>query len=371
MKRRILLVVIILSALVACKFAQHNKAVTTEVNYPMLDTTAVFDSAKVAAWRPTPAAKEYARKLFLNGIDLYVNQHKTEESLPYFYKSARIAPDAYTYLKLGEVAYRCGRFDLTDALTIAKHDPNTKPFAEMWEAKVSFSMMFDDLSPLEQALKDYPWDMKAVAEDTDFANISDRTEFKLLMAKYSTTPDKRQMTIFRMFESNFPKGSLPYEIIADSLDVKGGNNIDFMYADIIPALKDGSGEFTRGVSKSYEFVAEVPVPGPFHTFVYRALSFYEPMNPVKYYTATVDTMGNNIDALETGCFCSPQKIQTLQIDSAGNITLQTYKQEWKYDPLDSGYEHNSVTKRESLEVTRFAIQKDGKIIKADDAVASQ
>jgi hypothetical protein len=260
---------------------------------------------------------------------------------------------------------------MVDGLYLALHDPNTKPFAEMWSAKVSMSMLVDDLSQLETALKDYPWDMKAVAEDTDFAAYKDNVEFKLLMAKYSTTPDKRRMAVFRMFESNFAKATVPYMIIADSLDTRGTGNIDFMYAEIIPALKDGKGEFSRSVDKSYEFVAEVPVPGPFHTFVYRAISFYEPMAPVKYYTATVDTAGNGIDVLETGCFCSPQKIQTLQIDSAGSIMLQAYKQEWKYDPLDSGYEHNAVTKREPLELTRFAIQKDGKIIKADDAVAAQ
>lgn len=331
----------------------------------MLDSMVAFDSAAVANWQTDQMERDYARRKYLHGIDLLVNKKKAEQSIPDLWESVRVAPTGEAYLALAQAF-----FDIEDigmvhpAVRMALRYPEVRQRAAVLNFKGNNAILDPNFVELEQVVRDYQLDIDSLAADPWFKAYLDHEEFNILLRKYHVPEEQRHAMMMQMFLAHFDKKELPYAVGPDSLQEHNGRNIDFMYSALIPGLKDGRTEFSRTVAKSYEYVAEFPFSSTFHTLVIRSVNFYEGSYPIQYYTATIDTAGQFIDMVETGCFCTPMRVQTLSIDTDGLIKLETYRQQWQYAPEDSGYEHNSVIRRDLSGTEFLRITEQGRIIAA-------
>lgn len=364
MKTFSLVFVASLTLLSACSFF-HRSSDTAETLYPMLDTADAFDSAKVAAWHPTQAARDYALELYHRGTALFVKEHNDTAAFALLRQSLRIAPDAYAYLQMIPVAFRLGRDDLVYYATIlAENDKRTKAQAEMWDARLGMTEAWDGLAALEKALQDDPFAVETVEQDTFFRDMRSSASFQALIAKYRylASPEHKSRALLDILLSRTSLAQMPYVIPPDSLYNREVNTIAPIFKDILPGVADGRGEWSRSMNQEYDLRCELPLSPSYHAIVYSSSLFFIPWTPVQYYIATIDTSGHFIDAMKAGCFCSPLHVQTLQVDTGGLITLTRYDQQWQYPPEDSGYINNTVTHRDSTGTEYFRIMYDGKII---------
>ncbi len=304
MKIRFLVLLSFMSLLSACSFLHHDAA-TADASYPMLDTTAVFDSAQVAGWHPTQAAREYAQDLYHRGAALYVKEHNDTAAYKLLQRSLRIAPDAYTYLEILPVAWRLDRIDVCwGATAMALLDRRTSAQALIWAARLQVQYDLDDLTPIEAALQANPFAIDEIAKDTFFYQLNTTASFQALIAKYRylTSPEHKDRALLGILLSRTSLAQMPYIIPPDSLCNREVNTIAPIFKDILPAVADGRGEWSRSMMQEYDLIRELPVSSSYHTIVYSSSLFYVPMTTMQYYIATIDTSGHFIDAMKAGCF---------------------------------------------------------------------
>lgn len=368
----------ILTALVlltgACKYFKHNTdATTTVVNYPMLDSVSVFNYPVVVNFFPSPEAIVYARKLYLNAIDLFVNKKNGKESLPLFLQSLRIAPQAFPYYNYAEALYACEDYTRADkAYGISRAlDETIKADAMMGSARCH-AIMGDTsqmLSCLVDALAGYQHETEAITGDKAFEKYKDLEGFKILLVKYTQTDVDQVQALFALFIKNFHTAAFPYSIPPDSVAVHSGRQIDFRYADFVPGMKDGA--FSRSVERDYQYMTALSVPGDFKTFVYRSVDFNgDTLYPVHQYIMTISQDDTVIASQEIACACTPLTIKTATVDSSGFIEVKEIMQTWKDDPRENGYTNNEVTKQEVKATTFYQIGTDGKITETKARPAS-
>jgi hypothetical protein len=216
------------------------------------------------------------------------------------------------------------------------------------------------LSSLEQALNEYPYDTKVIAEDKAFEKLKDIEQFKIIITKYNSSDDNRTHVLFTLFEKNFGKASLPYSIPPDSVGIHTGKMIDFRYADFIAGMSDG--QFSRTVEKVYQYTAALDLSSDYKTFIYRTLDYNgDSIFPAHQYIMTVDKDDKMIGQQEIACACSPLTIKTAVIDSDAVVEVKEIAQTWKEDPIYKGYAGNEVIKQEVKSVKLYQVMPDGKI----------
>ena len=355
----------------ACKYFKHNTdASTTVLNYPMMDSTDIFIPGKVNNFFPSADAIVYARKVYLNAIDLFVNKKDAKGSLPLFLQSLRIAPQAFPYFKYAQALYADGQYKVSREAYYqsARMDNSNTADAHLGAARC-LSMLNDTadaLWNLEMALKEYPFDQKTIKEDKAFEKFIDMERFNIILAKYSGSDDDRENLLFNLFAKNFPLASLPYSILPDSVSRHDGKMIDFRYADYIDGMADG--QYSRSVQKEYQYMASLDLSPDFRTLIYRTVDYNgDTIYPVHYFVMTVDGNDSTIAQQEIACACTPLTIKTAMIDSDHVIEVKEIMQTWKEDPIYKGYAGNEVVKQEVKNTTYYKIWMDGQIEAREDA----
>ncbi len=383
MKTKILLFFAIAAMIAGCKNSQAPKATPTApsieltVEYPMLDSANIWEYDKVAKWQPSGDAIVYAHKVYLNAADRYANQKDAKGSLPLFVRALRIAPEPVMYLHYSEALLQDTQYELAGlAATFAFRDSTLSADAAMVAARADAHLdNMEFYANLAEALSSGKFDVKEVAAYSDFDRIRDDEDFKILLAKYDFTNEQRRHALLDLFRINFKHEELPFEIGPDSLRVESNQEIDYMFDDLIPELGGLTAAFSRNPEQTFQYVAALPSGPGFHTLVYRSVNYVAMITdsmdlpPYTYYLMTIDTAGQNIDKIDLACACSPLHIKTAAIDTTGLIAVQSIRQTYRYNPIDSGYEHNEVIKREPTGTKYYRINSKGKIEEQDIATA--
>ncbi len=365
--RKLLFAALVLSlSLSACKYFNRTPSDYSEnTNYPMLDSADVFKYGTVRDFKPEPPASNYARRLFLNAIDIFINNKNAVGSLPVFLQSIRIDPQADSYLRYGDALFQAGQIAVaTEAYNLSSMlGEGSTPEAHYGLAKC-YAIKGDTdriFYALETALMNFPFERTTIDNEKAFDAFRNHAEFSLLLAKYVEDETKRLPRLLALFEANFPKAALPYSIEPDSLNMAAsGKSIDYRFSDLIEDLAEG--EFDRDVSKDFQYVASFDVSPSFKTLLYRSVDVIsETMNPVHYYLATINNDGELLFQQEVACFCSPLTLKTFTIDAQGKLEVKEILQTWKEDPIYKGYAGNEVVKQEVKEVKQYTITNTGEI----------
>ncbi len=377
MKATLLALLAAAALLAGCKYTQTAKATPTappidlSAGYPMLDSADIYDMGSIEAWRPTGDAIVYARKVYLNAVDRYANQKDTRSSLPLFLRALRIAPEPVMYLRYGEALLQDTQYELAfSTAMMAQRDSTLAPDADMLAARSAAHLDAQEYAMfLAMALQSGKFDIREVAAYSDFDSLRDQDDFKVMLARYDYSNEQRRQALMTLFGRSFPRQGLPFAIEADSLRTESYRYIDYMFDDIIPELGGMDSKFSRGTEQSFQYVAELPGGAGFSTFVYRSVNYVltseEDREPYHYFLMTVDTTGQRIDQIELACACSNLRIATATIDTTGLIAVRSIRQTYRYNPVDSGYEHNEVVKQEPTGITYYRITAGGKIEQQD------
>lgn len=348
----------------ACTYFQHKKPDNIVVNYPMLDSAKLFSSWEVNNFPLSPDAVVYARKLYMNAIDLFVNKKDVKASLPLFLQSLRIAPQAFCYFKYADALFADGQYELAShAYAMSSALDNTmRADGGLGESRCD-AMKGDSsnaIRELENAMEIYPFDTKQIENDKAFDKIRGMEQFKIILTKYNVSDDNRAQVLFGMFQKNFEKATLPYSIPPDSVTNHNGRQIDFRYADFIKDMTDGA--FSRTTERDYQYMASLDLSPNFKTFVYRTVDFNgDTIYPVHQFLMTLNDDDSMIARQEIACACSPLTIKSAVIDSDNVVEVKEIVQTWKEDPLYKGYAGNEVVKQEVKGVTLYHVNADGRI----------
>lgn len=384
MKTKILLFFAIAAMIAGCKNSQAPKAAPTAppvdltYEYPMLDSASILVSDSVERWHPSGDAIVYARKVYLNAVDLWANKKDVKGSLPLFVRALRIAPEPVIYLHYAEALLQDTQYaQAAAAASFVYQDSTLSADAAMVSARsgihLGYTEYYDDLA---FALSSGKFDVREVLDYPDFQVVRDREDFRILLTKYDFTNEQRRHALMGIFRKNFPKYDLPYAIGSDSLRSRSLSQIDFLFDDIIPELGGLTAKFSRMTEQTYQYVAMLPDRPGFYTFVYRSVNEIPTtqeealLPPMSYYLMTVDTLGKSIDKIDFACSCTPLTIATATIDTTGLIAVQSIRQTYKYNPTDSGYENNEVIKQEPKEIKYYRINSQGKIEPQDKAATA-
>ena len=363
MKIKLIAIFLLALSLGGCKYFSHKAApLETAVNFPMLDSADIFIGNVVDNFSVSPDAVVYARKVYLNAIDMFVNKKDAKGSLPLFLQSIRISPEHFTYFKYAEALYADANYDMAEkAYQYLKYrDETMKADASLGMARCA-GMTSDTSSTLmylEEALQAYPYDVKELAKDKAFEKVKDHEVFKLLMTKYDSDEEHRTVALLKLFAKKFHKAGLPYSIPPDSLGKHTGKEIDFRYAAFIEGMTDG--QFSREVQKEYQYMAELDLSPVYHTFIYRTVNYNgDTIFPVHQFLLTVDSTGTTRGMQEIACSCSPLTIKTAEIDSNGVVEIKEIAQTWKEDPIYKGYAGNEIVKQEVKDVKYYMVMENG------------
>jgi len=375
MKNTIILLNICLSLLLLSNCNSTPKPAATVQSFAMLDSASLYIIDSVSNFEPTQDAIVEAKKLYLKAIDVAVNNKKPTESLSYFLNSLRIAPDAHTYIAYANALFDIERY--TDArrtfwITMAVFDsPEIDGSAYYGEAKC-YAKLGDSenaISDLKDALRIFPYSKETIDEESAFDDIRELEDFKFAMAESFSDEQEVKQRLLAIFDAGFAKYNLPYSITVDSLPVSEGQSIDYHYASLVEEL--GEGEFSRDVSRDFQYVASLPLSPNYKSYVYRAVDMIsENYNPVEYTLVNIDTLGNILSQQVIACSCSPLTLKAVTIASDGVIEVKEIAQTWKEDPLYKGYEGNQVEKQEVKDVKFFKAMADGTILEDANAAAT-
>lgn len=375
MKNTAILLSITASLLLLVNCNSTPKPVATVQSFAMLDSASVYDTDSIRNFEPTSDAVVEAKKLYLKGIDVAVNNSKPAESLTYFLKSLRIAPDQYTYLAYADALFESESYELAkQTYTVAMYAYNGAEIdgpAEYGSAKCEAMQgnIEDAINDLRNALSTFPFSKETVEEERAFDNLRETEQYKLAMAEVFSNEQELKQRLLTIFDAGFAKYNLPYSIGVDSLPVSEGQSIDYRYASLVEEL--GEGEFSRDVSRDFQYVASLPLSPNYKSYVYRAVDMIsENYNPVEYTLVNIDTLGNILSQQVIACSCSPLTLKAVTIAADGVIEVKEIAQTWKEDPLYKGYEGNQVEKQEVKGVTYYKAEANGEIVELEQRDAS-
>lgn len=358
---------ILLLFIVSCNFFKSgNSSVNQLPHYSMLDSALIFDYSAASSFEVTPEASAHARRIFLNAIDVFINNKNPEGSLPLFLESIRTEPASDSYLRFGDALLACKYYsDARKAYKMsASLTDNPAPDANLGVAKC-MSLMGDTsmaISYLEMAFESFPFDKATIENDPAFSSLNSMPEFKLLIARYLEDEDARLPKLLALFARNFPEAELPFTIQPDSLmSYTWHSSIDYRFADLIPDLSEG--EFDRDVSKDFQYYAALKLSEGYKTLIYSSVDMLsDTMNPVHIYMANINNDGELLFQQEIACFCSPLTLKSVEIGTDGKITIREIAQTWKVDPLYKGYSGNEVVKQEVQETKVYSITNTGELV---------
>ncbi|MCW3125546.1 MAG: Tetratricopeptide repeat-containing protein [Bacteroidetes bacterium] len=117
------------------------------------------------------------------------------------------------------------------------------------------------------------------------------------------------------------------------------------------------------MSDDYVYVARLRLSANFHTFIFaQEQMVFKDEPPVTFFLTNVDTNGYFLSSLCIGQLRGMQNLQTSEVSADGVIHCHKFKQVWEKDPLQYGYENNSVKERVLIGEKTYQITSSGDIV---------
>jgi hypothetical protein len=150
------------------------------------------------------------------------------------------------------------------------------------------------------------------------------------------------------------------------------NSIAYDYEKFVPEMRNA--KFSREVEDEYYYFATVKKDSAYTALLYAGKnSFLTDANqnsPVFFFLVTYDRTGKIIDKMQVAGqsnFTEPFKVFTIQPNYS--FQVKDFKNIFKNDPKEDGYENNYVVRSEPLGINNYRISVSGKFEKTDAPLA--
>lgn len=329
-----------------------------------------YDSVYNLQGKATQDQMTRGKQLFMQGLDLYVNQKKTADAIPLFRQSLQYFPDEKTYNFLAN-AY----VDLGDTLhadsAVNAFNPGPSDNFETSYIIARIEALKNDtnqsISSLAEAFSTGFINKKRLENDKCFDKYRNLQAFQALMVQYLKDDDALKAKLFQSFLASAPKINFPYEMLKDSicladyetLNKKGFISYDF--APFVSGMEDG--RFARMVSNEYVMVAKFNVNTNVDAVLYKTIMVITDTLPAtETKIVTYNSTGTIIEEKTFSQFLLPTTLTTGAIDSIGVISVKEYSIKWKTQPTEDGYRGNQWLGEDFVSEAKYKIDADGHFI---------
>lgn len=311
-------------------------------------------------------------KYFLKGVDAYRNKKNPGEGVKLFKQSIIEQPQARAYFELGNALADLNKLsDAASAYQIAEaldYKPTSKV---LYNLACVYSRAEDERSAryyLISAIEFGYSNAKNIYEDKDLEYLRNNAyDFKSVVTAAlsgATDPDKLQ---WNLFWHEFKPVSYPLVLDEKYGSKLGEDYISYEYERFVAEMRDNS-RFSRDVGFEFYHVGLAKATDSIKTLIYAVKNVIMGGEaPPDYYIVSFDHVGKLIDKLQIGGhkkLSEPFRVATLKQN--GDIEVGLFKQVYKKNPEEEGYEDNEVVDVQFLEKQFYSISDDGHFVKKDN-----
>jgi tetratricopeptide (TPR) repeat protein len=355
-------------AFMAC---QQRPKETKIVTISVLDTSAIYNADLVkdfifaAEEGDIEQQKDAAKKDFLKGIDLKVNQKKNSEAVEYFRKSICTFPDAKSYYELSEVFMELGQYKEAENSLMMAEALRFQPLANLYfrQAKIAALQQYDEysvVSYLARSVEQGFADKTAIENEVAFAAMQKTDAFQRFYLNRFTQVQDKETAEFRMFLAGFPVEENGFEIKATDIEKMSDKYISYDFAKYVKEMETMR-DFGRDVGSEYFYAAKVQETEQYIAVVYIAKdAVAEFIPPIYASLVTYNHKGQQISKIAFACQCDAKTIKTGKI-KANHITVTQHNREWEADFTAVSPENNKIKSVTEISQTSYLIAANGKI----------
>lgn len=335
--------------------------------------------------------EEAAKKKFMAAIDIYKNVKDPAKSIDLFKSSIRLHPSAKAYFELGSALLDDGRYDESiNALHIAEQLEYSPLANVMYKLVAGYShrknpgdsipSSTDDslaLHYMEVAIQMGYAHPEQFHDMGLFSHLKNLHEFTSLYNNARSgnggsknNPDKM---LWESFKAEFHSVELPLTINTVWIqNHKLENSIGYDYEKFVPEMRDA--KFSREVEDEYYYFATIKKDTGYTTLLYAGknnfLTDANQNSPVFFLLSTYDKNGKIIDKMRVaGQRNFTEVFKVFRLQPNYTFEIRDYKNIFKNDPEQVGYDSNYVVKSEPLGIATYRIGSDGKFEKTDVPLA--
>lgn len=339
------------------------------ISLSRLSFNSLFNLDSVALFvRETPASfKDSSQKVFLNAVQLFVNQKNPVEAISIFIKALLIYPTPGAYYELGNAYLETGKYELAlNAYTMAEK-LDYKPLNAILFKKACCYAELDDYQSydyLSYAIENGFVNRDKIFNEPHFHKIRNTIQFTETYNEAMAGNGNADAILWEGYSKEFPEVSFPFLIDTGSYrKIKQADPISYDYEKFVTEMRDY--KFSRDVGNEFFYYAKVINSDSITAVVYgsRAYSSDEESIPVYYYLACFDKTGKLIDKkLIAGHKVLDEPVKECSFISSSSFEISEYKNEYQKTKNQYDYEVSKVMKRTFIKTTKFLITVSGKII---------
>ncbi|HKC69952.1 MAG TPA: hypothetical protein VKG26_17070 [Bacteroidia bacterium] len=327
------------------------------------------DSVFSAKEKATEVQMAHAKQLFMQGLDLYVNQKKAAEAIPLFRQSLQYFPDDKTYNFLANAYVDLGdtlRADSAIYTVVLGPEGDSEQnyiIARIAALKNDTNRAIDNLAA---AFSGGFLNKKRLESDKCFDKYRNLQAYQALLVQFLKDDDVLKAKLFQSFLASAPTISFPYEMPKDSVGEAyqtfyKKSFISYDFAPFVAGMEDG--RFARMVSNEYIMVAKFKVNSNVDAVLYKTVMVItDTLPPAETKIVTYNANGTIIEEKTFSQFLLPTTLKTGAIDSSGVISVKEYNIKWKNQPTDDGYRGNEWLGEDFVTEERYKIDPDGHFI---------
>ncbi|HXB94082.1 MAG TPA: hypothetical protein VNU70_02950 [Puia sp.] len=363
---------------------------------PLTDST-LYDFASVRS-AITGGNEMAAHKQLMAALNTYKNKKDAAGSIAQFKLAILSQPSAVGYFELGSALLDAGQFkesaqalhiaeklgytpaanlcaklatDYTQIMTEIYRDSAT--INELGPKYDSMALYYMQISlqmgyPHPEEFRNSPVD-SALRRWEGFRDI-----YTNAMVGRSGTRNADQM-LWESFKGEFQPVPLPLLIDPAWMKVhKLDNNISYDYEPFIPEMR--TAKFSRDVDKEYFYIAMMKQDTAWCAILYAgkfvAMESEHLPAPEFFQLVTFGPSGKIIDKMQVAgqeSYSDPYKIFTMHPDLSFEVRI--FKNVYKYDPSDAGYDTNEIVRTDAVGATGYRITANGRFERTPGPLASR
>jgi hypothetical protein len=366
-------------SLFACKAPNNKTNTETEADQSGksagLSESDIYDKGAVFSFLKANKGKnKRSDKYFLDGVDMYRNRKDASKAIALFKKSIMEQPQARTYFELGNALAEEERLaDAALAYQIAEnldYKPTSKVLYNLAcvysKAQNSEAATYYLISAIEFGYSN----VKNIYADKDLAWLRGYGNFNNTVATAlsgATDPSKLQ---WNLFWHEFKPVSYPLvldENYGKQFGEDQGDYISYEYERYVAEMRNNA-KFSREVGFEFYHVGLAKNTDSIKTLIYAVRNvIMGGTPPPEYYIVSFDNTGKLIDKLLIGGHSKlAEPFRVAKLTENGNIEVGLFKQVYKKNPEEEGYEDNELIENKFLNKEFYAISEDGHFVKKDE-----
>lgn len=334
-----------------------------------LSLGSLFNIDSVASFiKQTPIIlRDSSQKIFLNAIDVFINQKNPKAATDVFVKALLVYPNANGYYELGNAYLESGMYN--EGLLSYR-------MAEKLDYKPLNAVLFKQACCYAELDDAKAFDYLSYAIENGFVNrdkIFNEPHFKKIRSQsYFTETYNDAMAgngnpdaiLWEGYSREFAAKQFPYTIDTGSYRMLvNTETISYDYEKFVTEMRDN--KFSRDVGNEFFYFAKISANDSLTVVIYgsRSYSGDDEATPVYYYLAAFNSKGNLLDKkLIAGQKLEAEPMKVCNFKSSTNFEITSYENVYEKTKDSDGNNINKVIKRNLQKIEKFIINTSGKII---------